>query len=154
MTKMDNQREKEAFDKAQSTEVQTMTLPYQQRLRWLVGSVFVVLGLGGCGDTRPVPADRDRAVEALQTALEAWKQGLKPDDLRQRSPAINFNDSECAAGRRLVGFKMPDASEAFGNSIRIRVELTFEAEDKTVVKEVGYLIDTAPALAIVRMPSR
>ena len=112
---------------------------------------IAILAICGCGGPRPSVADSERAQQALQTALDAWREGGNPDELRQRSPPIHFGDAACEQGQRLIGYQLPAAPERFGHSLRFRVELTVDDSAGTdEVETASYLVDTNPMTVIIR----
>jgi hypothetical protein len=113
-------------------------------------SLFVLLCAVGCGQPAPPAADPTRARATLQVALEAWQQGESAEALKARSPAIYFNEPACKEGNRLIHFEIT-TEEANGFNWRCNVLLTVQSADgKPKQRKASYLIDTDPALVIVR----
>lgn len=113
-------------------------------------AALVLLLALGCGRSLPPPADGGRARDALRTALDAWKAGQKPDALRGRSPPIYFTDLRWGAGRRLLDYRLDDAAEPHGQSVRCSAVLTVEDDQgKTVDRKAAYLVDTGSSVVIV-----
>ena len=110
-----------------------------------------VSGLSGCGAKLPEAADPERARETLRTGLESWKNGETIDSLPKRSPPIYFKDSDWKAGWQLKSFRTTLDDEPYGQQRRIYVHLSLQKSGKATAKEVQYLVDTTPALVIVRV---
>jgi hypothetical protein len=69
--------------------------------RWAIGVVLVLLV--GCG----FPTARlDEAKGYVQQALEVWKKGGKPDELKSLSPPIEFHEAMWNAGEKLVNIEL------------------------------------------------
>ena len=64
-------------------------------------SALILAAFSGCGTSLPPTADPGRAKAALESALDAWCQGDTVDSLRQRSPAVHFNDELWDYAQRL-----------------------------------------------------
>jgi hypothetical protein len=120
----------------------------------LLGAFLVLvplLGLGCRGRGVPPPADPEQARHALRTALDAWRQGETPGALQQRSPPIHVNDSDWHAGLRLKRYELKGPEGHHGSQFRCSVLLSLQNEKgQAVDRTVNYLVDTHPALVIVR----
>jgi hypothetical protein len=105
----------------------------------------------GCGSSLPTSADPQRARETLRIALDAWKSGESSDALQKRSPPIHVRDVDWSDGWKLKDYRFTLDDEQYGQQRRCYVRLSLESpKGKAAGKEVQYLIDTAPALVIVR----
>ena len=115
----------------------------------------LLLGLicaAGCSDTLPPAADPDRARTALQTVLQAWKNGEKIESLAQRDEAIHVNDPDWRSGKRLQAYEVKPG-QPNGQSWRCEVLLTVqEGESKPRERRASYSVDTDPAVVVVREP--
>lgn len=112
----------------------------------------ILVAAAGCGQGLPPAADPGRARAALQTSLEAWKEGQSPDALRARSPAIYFNDDAWKADTRLADYAIRSEA-ANGQGWRCDVQLTLQAGDgQTRDRLASYQIDTDPEIVIVEQP--
>lgn len=106
----------------------------------------------GCGSRLPEAADAERAREVLRTGLESWKNGDTIESLPKRSPPIYFKDSDWKGGWQLKSYRTTLDDEPHGQQRRMYVHLTLQSRDgKATAKEVQYLVDTSPALVVVRM---
>jgi hypothetical protein len=120
----------------------SMTLP-----RFLY---LILLGIAGCGGPQPTEADPVRAKAALQTALDAWKNGDNEDSLKQRQPAVFVNEPAWRAGHQLVKYQI-DSEQKNGLSWRYEVLLTLKAgQEKPKQQQALYTVDTDPAVVVVR----
>ncbi len=75
-----------------------VTTPRQDS--WLAGIPVLILVLtlilflgGGCGQSARL-SDPDEGRKALQTVLEAWKSGAKPDAFAEQAPTIHASDGD------------------------------------------------------------
>jgi hypothetical protein len=113
-------------------------------------AILATAAIVGCGGAEPTVADPQRAKAALQTALDAWRQGETESSLQQASPAIHVNDPEWRAGKQLVEYRI-EAEQPMGYSYRYDVVLTVKASQaQPKQQQVSYTVDTDPALVVVR----
>jgi hypothetical protein len=125
-------------------------LPRWVRPRCLLMALVPVLVIG-CAKPPPEPADPDKARQVLRSALDAWQKGETPDALKARQPPIYFNDTDWQAGRRLAGYQVKEDGKHYGAQFRCSVVLSLEGDmGKRSDKPVKYLVDTHPAVVIVR----
>jgi len=114
---------------------------------FIVLAPFLVIGCGRSLDAAVDPAEADKA---LQTALEAWKSGKSPQDLKKASPSIVMNEDDWRVGKRLLEFDMGKGAVS-GRQVRCRVRIKLrDKDDKTVDRDAVYIIDTIPQIVIVR----
>jgi hypothetical protein len=121
--------------------------------RWtlLVRLLFVgfAMALGGCGNTvgRDLPLDRDLAFASLETALKAWVDGKKPDELK---PKIIMGDFGWESGKTLVSFQIQkDQARGDGTNLYIPVVREFRGKGGNVTKsETTYIVGTSPVITI------
>jgi hypothetical protein len=113
--------------------------------------VLIFLGALGCNEqSLPPAADSGRARAALETSLKAWQKGESVESLKSLSPPIYFNDSEWNDRNRLIRYEI-ESEEANALSWRCRVILTVQSgHEKPKERKTSYLIDTDPAIVIVR----
>jgi hypothetical protein len=113
-------------------------------------ALLMAATLGCAGNPLPPQASPDQAREALRTALDAWQKGESIEALAQREPPVYFNDPKCRSSLRLQGYKLVDGHNFHGQSVRLAAVLSLKQEDgQTQDREVGYLVDTSPAIVIV-----
>ena len=120
-----------------------------KRLAFAVPIWLLILG-AGCGKSLHDPVEPDKASAALQTALDAWKQGEAFGDLQKRNPPIYFNEPEWKAGKQLVSFTL-GKPELMGRQARCSVKLSLRDKGgKTTERQISYQIDTTPQVVIAR----
>lgn len=111
---------------------------------------LLLVAVLGCSDTKPTAADPERAKAALQTALDAWRNGEAESSLQQASPAIHVNDPEWRAGKKLIEYKI-EGEQSMGYSWRYDVVLTVQPEGGEPTRQLAtYTVDTDPELVVVR----
>jgi hypothetical protein len=112
---------------------------------------LAVLLAAGCGPGLQAPADPERAREALQTVLDAWQRGDRPEALRTASPAVHVNDPDWSAGRRLTRYQIAADGVRSGVDLRYTVRLTLAGpRGQAVRKDTAYVVGTSPVLTVVR----
>jgi hypothetical protein len=122
------------------------------RCRDLGPAGLLVLALG-CTSSGPDerPADPALAREALQTSLEAWKDGRPPASLHERQPPIRVDDEDYMIGFRLESYQVSDSVREVGNSLAYRVALNLkDRKGKLRRKAVVYCVATYPFLSVAR----
>jgi hypothetical protein len=104
----------------------------------------------GCGRSLPEQANPEKARQALEMSLDAWRKGESIPGLAKGSPVIYFNDPKVQKGMQLSAFTIEDGHDFFGQSVRLSATLSF-ARDGGATKErtVVYLVDTSPVIVIV-----
>ncbi|HEY7689383.1 MAG TPA: hypothetical protein VH835_11845, partial [Dongiaceae bacterium] len=109
----------------------------------------LLLSAAGCGGSPGGPANEDVARTSLTAALDAWKGGGKPADLRQRSPEIVMGDTFWEAGRKLANYKIDGPGKTGPKAWRVPVTLTLQAAgNKTETVKLIYIVTTDPAITI------
>ena len=118
--------------------------------RLLVCTSLAVCILSGCSRGLDPDASKPEADKALQTALEAWKNGKSQADLEKGIPSIIMNEDDWRTGKRLLDYKAEESVLA-GRQIRCRVWIKLQDQvNKTVETNAVYIIDTTPRIVIVR----
>jgi hypothetical protein len=123
--------------------------------RWAAAAFFplAVLLSAGCGRAPPAPADPAKAREALQTALNAWKDGKEPNWLQEQTPPVHVVDHEWLGGYRLLRFKV-EKDEPAGADLRCQVLLSLkDKRGNALQKRAVYSVGTSPVLTVVREES-
>jgi hypothetical protein len=111
----------------------------------MVNCLTLVVGLVGCSN-QPHTTDSNKAKEVLQNALDAWKGGKQPAELKSQNPPVYIGDSLWQGGAKLKGYTIQSDGDFFQSSVKIPVALRFNGESKT--REVVYWVSTNPALSI------
>ena len=111
--------------------------------------ILIVLFVGGCSAPLPPAADSGQARSALQTALDAWQKGETPQSLQSRSPAIHVNDPGWSSGEQLIKYEIL-SEQSHGQSWNCQVLLTVQVRGAAAQQQADYVIDTKPAIVVVR----
>jgi hypothetical protein len=115
--------------------------------------LLAVLVAAGCGRGvyEAASLDEEQARETLTSALESWKQGDSQESLQERSPPTLVMDPDWMGGAKLLNFQIPDEGEELEGRLVIQVTLTLQDErGGPTEKTVTYLVNTSPALAVLR----
>lgn len=120
-----------------------------QRLMCLaVLQISMLLAAGCSGSGGEELANTDKATEALNKALTAWKDGKKIEELK---PAIYVQDADWMQGGKLSDFSVVSPGEVVGANYSVQVELTLTGTDgKGAAKKVWYLVGTSPETTVIR----
>ncbi len=150
---------------ANSGPAQWAKLVREDRDHSLLGSLAIVmvsvvvlaaLVMTGCSNPSLAHAvDPPRAIDALKTALDAWKQGADPKSLADSATPMTVQDLEWSGGARLVDYAIVSDPKAEDANLRVRVKLTLAADSarsraKTLEKQVWYLVGTSPSVTVFR----
>ena len=109
----------------------------------LLAAAFVA----GCGGTpNPKPTDPKKAVTALQTTLEKWKNGTSIAALQKETPAVYASDEDWEAGSKLVAFELRDVLDQGGFATRIPVRLNIQSPNGLLWKEVEYNVSVSETI--------
>ena len=127
---------------------------FHHRLRTSLGTILGLAGLltlAGCGQTpMQVAGSEDEALEVLTAALDAWKSGQKPDDLRQENPPVYVRDFDWLGGRSLKEFKPHDTPKEHGGEWRVMAMLTLSGAGKPEEQTlVAYSVTTAEKAIVI-----
>jgi hypothetical protein len=93
----------------------------------LFAAVGVMFTLAGCGGAKHVPATAS-ARQALETALAAWRDGKPVGIVQPAGPAINAEDGDWRAKRKLTAFEIlgEEPNQPADAPRRFNVKLTHE----------------------------
>jgi len=109
----------------------------------------LLLGLAaGCGsaETPTHPLNPIIARSSVERALQAWRDGRKPADLK---PDIIVGDGAWEQGRRLVDFKiLADEETSDGSNLHIRVLRTFDSNGAKSESKITWIVGTHPVVTI------
>ncbi len=127
------------------------TRPVGARWASVVAALLtMVVAVSGCGGPAPRPADRDAALAALRTALEAWQKGDPPDSLRQRQPPIVMVDPAWGQGTKLARFAIEtDLAQPSGYDLGCPVRLWL-GDGRKEPRRVKFTVATSPQLVVTR----
>ncbi|MGC1275382.1 MAG: hypothetical protein WBC44_16875 [Planctomycetaceae bacterium] len=110
--------------------------------------VFAMAATGCTQTSRDLALDDSKARGACATALEAWKAGKKPADLK---PDVIASDYGWASGQKLLAFEFLPGETSDGTNLHIPVKLTLE--DGRGVKSTAnaiYTVGTSPVVTVIR----
>lgn len=99
-------------------------------------SAFVI-GCAKKGNVKDYIPPQESAQKALTTALEAWKSGKAPDQIGATAPAINAQDLQWSAGKKLTAFEIVGPSTGADQNQRFTVKLTL---DGGAPQETTYIV--------------
>jgi hypothetical protein len=95
-------------------------------------------GCGTTGDIKDyIPSD-ELARRALTTALDAWKSGKTPDQIGASKPAINVQDTQWSAGKKLTAYEFVGPATGEDQNRRYTVRLTVEGT--STPQETTYVV--------------
>jgi hypothetical protein len=113
---------------------------------WLI---FTFITAAGCGGSGPPGLDEALARSSLSITLDAWKEGQRPESLKEESPEIIAGDPNWASGARLVGYQVLEQVKNDGSNLHIPVELELEdGAGKRSKQSVVYVVGTEPTITI------
>ena len=114
----------------------------------VVGLLFVMcLGCGGSPGNTPV--NESVAIEACETFLDAWRDGLTPQDLQ---PRILGSDYVWDSGYKLISYELLPDEKNNGTSVEISALLTLEDGRGVITKSNAiYTVGTSPEVTVIRM---
>lgn len=103
----------------------------------------------GCEQTaRDLALDQDKAHEACEAFLTAWKEGKQVEDLK---PEIIGRDYAWDAGDQLVSFGFLPGEKNDGTNLHMPVELTLkDSKGKESKSKVIYVVGTSPVVTVIR----
>jgi hypothetical protein len=112
-------------------------------------SLLVAVVVSGCDrSARSLSLDEPKAREACTTALNAWKEGKKPADLK---PGIVVGDETWDSGKSLSAFEILPDEKSDGTNLHIPVRLTLkDGKGKESKMEVLYIVGTSPVVTVFR----
>jgi len=113
---------------------------------------FALVVLAGCSFSS---AKVDEAKGYVQQALELWQKGGKSDELKSRTPPIEFHETMWNAGEKLVNFDIGAVQYiARDNLVRCETRLTVRSpKGKQHTESVVFdVLSLAPNVKIVNNP--
>ena len=113
----------------------------------------LAMTLTGCVKVNPV--DVAKATSALETCLESWKEGKKPDDLLEESPPITVHEIEWTNRAKLLTYEIESDEKNADQSLIAWVKLKLESANGQVSETTAkYIVNTSPELTVMRMMTR
>lgn len=101
----------------------------------LAAAAILAAVVGGCGEPAGGRVDPtrspERAEQALRTVLDGWKAGVRPEAMRNETPAIAVHDSAWQSGKTLADYTILDRSDG---DVRVdfTVHLVFSNPDQEI----------------------
>jgi hypothetical protein len=121
--------------------------------RALAGAVLMGLAAAGCGGSSPRAAavEPEAARRALRAALDGWKSGAKPADLKAGSPPMTVQDLDWLSGLTLVEYEVTGEGRGDDANLRVPVDLVLrDPGGREVRKRVSYVVGTSPTVTVFR----
>ena len=118
---------------------------------WAAFGLACLFALAGCG-AGPMQAagSEDEALDFLTAALDAWKAGQKPDELRDENPPMYVKDADWVQGRSLKEFKPHATPKENGGEWRVMAMLTLTGGGKPDEETlVAYSVTTAEKVIVI-----
>ncbi|GIW85891.1 MAG: hypothetical protein KatS3mg108_0215 [Isosphaeraceae bacterium] len=119
----------------------------------LVGGLGIVVWVvAGCGGPpRAAPVEPELARRALRVALDGWKSGAKPADLKSATPPMTVQDLDWLSGLALVEYEVVGPGRDDDANLRIPVDLVLrDPEGRELRKRVSYVVGTSPSVTVFR----
>jgi hypothetical protein len=89
------------------------------------------------------------ARSSLTTFLDAWKEGKRPESLKEGEPEIIVGAPEWNEGARLVNYRLLEPVSDDGSNLHAPVELELEdGAGARTRQEVMYIVGTHPTITI------
>jgi hypothetical protein len=115
---------------------------------WCAATLIGFL-LGGCSGHTNKPTNPVLARASLKTALDSWKEGQSPQDLKQRSPSIIVGDVAWEGGQQLESYEIVGPEVDDGVNLHCPVKLVLkDKEGSTRTREVTYIVGTSPVITV------
>jgi hypothetical protein len=137
--------------------LKSLQITNERQDHWLAASpvlilvLMLALVLSGCGQSART-SDPDEGRKALQTVLEAWKNGEKPEAFAQQSPSIHASDGDWKSGLALQGYHARDEARLVGTDLNYAVDLELKTPRGQLVKKTAtYAVTTHPQVLVLRM---
>lgn len=117
----------------------------------IVGTMALAPIASGCSSQHAAPVEPDRARQALNTALNSWKEEANVASLRSGSPAIIVQDMDWEAGMRLVNFQILGDGKEEDANLRCPVQLVLrDGQGRQWNRKVHYIVGTSPVVTVFR----
>ena len=104
----------------------------------------------GCGSSPDrTLVNESVAIEACETFLDTWREGLTPQDLQ---PRILGSDYAWDAGFKLISYELLPGEKNHGTTLEISAHLTLEDGNGVITKSNAiYTVGTSPEVTVIRM---
>jgi ligand-binding SRPBCC domain-containing protein len=96
----------------------------------------------------------DQGRASLETGLQAWQKGERPDALQKLTPPLHFRDEDWMKGMRLTAWEITSTNGSVSDlTPRYEVVLSLlDRNGKKIQRQVVYQIERKETIAIVRHP--
>ncbi|NBU77286.1 MAG: hypothetical protein EBS30_19055 [Planctomycetes bacterium] len=120
--------------------------------RWLTGLLLALVT--GCGgpSTMGLATTPEEAKATVTTALDAWKNGTRQNDLALAKPPVYFQDDAFARGTPLSDYSIEGDGKVVGAGISFVVNLSLKGDGSkdNRSRKVAYRVVTRPNRAVTR----
>jgi len=106
-----------------------------------------LISLAGCGESATSTTETAVAKSSLTTALDAWKQGKTPQDLKAGTPEIVMGDEAWDSGKKLTSYQFDGKDFDDGKNLHCTVKLQLDGVGE---QAVTYVVGTTPVITIFR----
>jgi hypothetical protein len=116
-------------------------------------AAILALTLSGCSGAAAHAVDPSRALDALVSALDHWKQGVEPGALSTSATPMTVQDFDWQGGAKLVDYQLLGDGQKRDANLSVKVKLTLapkQGNGKNVEKTVYYLVGTSPSVTVFR----
>ena len=132
-----------------STDPRSFPVPAALAALFVAGICLVA---AGCSDAQS-QQELDLVKASVQSALDAWKRGEKPEGLKAGSPPIEFHDDDWQRKALLLSYELEQVYRETDGSPRCAVTLAMkDRSGKEVQRKVTYQVNTKPNIVIGRDP--
>ena len=109
----------------------------------------LALVVAGCDtSSRSLDLDEPLAKQSLSAALDAWKAGRQPADLK---PDLIVGDWDWKAGKTLVAYEVLPDERSDGTNLHIPVRLTLkDQKGRQSRADALYVVGTSPQITVFR----
>jgi len=103
----------------------------------------------GCGSSPDrTLVNESVAIEACETFLDTWREGLTPQDLQ---PRILGSDYVWDSGFKLISYELLPDEKNHGTTLEISARLTLEDGKGVITKSNAiYTVGTSPEVTVIR----
>jgi hypothetical protein len=121
--------------------------------RLFLAALPAALVLGCKGGHKFSQADLDRARQALETSLDSWKKGERPEKLRALAEPILFAEEGPQNGLKLLDYQILGTEHTDAEVMRFSVKLTVQdRRGKREERQATYAVALKSPIAIGRDP--
>ena len=121
-------------------------------MRFTWPALLACLALTACGGPKfPPETDAAKGRELLKNVLDSWKNGGRPEDLKEATPSVVASDPDWKAGCRLVGYEIAPEDRRAGVDLLVSVKLQLTRPDgKPQEKKVNFAVGFGSSTVVLR----